>query len=81
MRLDSWLQGAALTRHGAQPAWQAIELLHHEALNLAARLLQLKSEGHTAQALAHLSDLRHLHQRLLAQLTELEQATRPSELS
>ena len=81
LRLDSWLQGAALTRHGAQPAWQAIELLHHEALNLAARLLQLKSEGHTAQALAHLSDLRHLHQRLLAQLTELEQATRPSELS
>ncbi len=81
LRLDSWLSGAALARHDSQPAWQAIQRLHQQALTLAARLLKLKALDRRAQALAELNDLRFLHQRLLEQLAELEQATRPSELS
>ena len=81
LRLDSWLSGAALTRHDSQPAWQAIQLLHQQALALATRLLKLKALGRSAQALVELNDLRFLHQRLLEQLAELEQATRPAELN
>jgi diguanylate cyclase (GGDEF)-like protein/PAS domain S-box-containing protein len=81
LRLDSWLSGAALARHDSQPAWQAIQRLHQQALALATRLLKLKALDRSAQALSELNDLRFLHQRLLEQLAELEQATRPSELS
>ena len=81
LRLDSWLSGSALARHDSQPAWQAIVLLHQQALALATRLLKLKALGRTDQALAELDDLRVLHQLLLEQLAELEQATRPAELN
>ncbi len=81
LRLDSWLQGAALSRHAAQPTGQAIRNLHQQGLAVATQLLQLKSQGRATQALSHLHDLRYLRQRLLTQLTELEQATRPAELN
>jgi hypothetical protein len=71
-----WLDAQGRSRHGAQPAFQAIEPLHRQAHTLAAELCALHAKGQDPQALARLGELDSLHAAVLEQLRTLVQANR-----
>jgi diguanylate cyclase (GGDEF)-like protein/PAS domain S-box-containing protein len=75
-RFGMWLDAEGLARHGAQPAFQAIELLHREVHALAAELCELHAWDRAPEALARLGELHGLRDALLAQLKTLVQENR-----
>ncbi len=73
-RFGQWLNTEeGLTRYGALPAFQVIELLHRQVHTLAAELCELQTQGHRQEALARLNELRGLLDALLEQLKALVQ--------
>jgi hypothetical protein len=76
-RFCTWLNAEGLARHGAQPAFQAIQHMHLQVHALALELLALRAEGDSPQALVRLGELHALRDTLLAALTQLLQRNSP----
>jgi hypothetical protein len=70
------MEGEGQARHGAQPAFQAIELLHRQVHKLAVALLELQAHDLTSEALTRLGELHGLRDALLEQLKVLVQGSR-----
>ena len=70
-RFGSWLDVEA--RHGARPAFQAIERLHRAVHAQAAEMCELHHRGRDAVALAMLGPLHGLRDALLGQLRVMVQ--------
>jgi diguanylate cyclase (GGDEF)-like protein/PAS domain S-box-containing protein len=70
-RFGLWLATEKLAGRGAQPAFKAIEALHHQVHALGRTLLDLDADGRNAEALARLGELHGLRSTLLAQLAIL----------
>jgi diguanylate cyclase (GGDEF)-like protein/PAS domain S-box-containing protein len=79
-RFCTWLNAEGLARHGAQPAFQAIQHMHLQVHALALELLALRAEGDSPQALVRLGELHALRDTLLAALTQLLQRNSPVDL-
>jgi diguanylate cyclase (GGDEF)-like protein/PAS domain S-box-containing protein len=71
-----WLDAESLSRHGAQPVFQTIELLHRQVHALAAELCELQARGRNPEALARLGELHGLRDPLLEQMKALSQESR-----
>ena len=69
----TWLDDEGLARYGAQPAFKAIELLHHRVHALAVHLLEYQAQGRNPEALARLCELHGLRDALVEQLKMLAQ--------
>ncbi len=74
-RFGKWLDTYGMSRHGAQPVFQTIELLHQQVHTLAVELLELQARGRNLEALAMLRELHGLRDALLEQLKTLVQET------
>jgi len=72
-RFGRWLDSQGLARHGAQPAFQAIEPVHGQLHRLADALVELQAQGQGAAALARLDELHGLRDSVLAGLQALVQ--------
>jgi diguanylate cyclase (GGDEF)-like protein/PAS domain S-box-containing protein len=66
-----WLDGEGLARYGAQPAFNAIELLHQKVHVLALHLLELQAQNRKPEALARLGELHGLRDTLIEQMKTL----------
>ena len=75
-RFGTWLDTDGLARHGAQPAFHSVELLHRQVHLLAIELCELHARGRSPEALAKLGKLHGLRDALLVQLSALVQANR-----
>jgi hypothetical protein len=75
-RFGTWLEAEGRTRHGAQPAFQAIDPLHKTVHTLAVELCELQSLGRNLEALARLPELHALRDDLLERLKVLVQKNR-----
>ena len=71
-----WLDAESLSRHGAQPVFQTIELLHRQVHALAVELCELQAQGRNSEVLARLGELRGLRDTLLDQMKALSQESR-----
>jgi hypothetical protein len=71
-----WLDAETLARHGAQPAFQTIGLLHRQVHALAAELCELQGQGRNPEVLARLGELRGLRDTWLEQMEALSQESR-----
>ncbi|HEY5292271.1 MAG TPA: EAL domain-containing protein, partial [Burkholderiales bacterium] len=71
-----WLDAESLSRHGAQPVFQTIELLHRQVHALAAELCELQARGRNPEALARLGELHLLRDSLLEEIKALVQENR-----
>jgi diguanylate cyclase (GGDEF)-like protein/PAS domain S-box-containing protein len=80
-RLGAWMAGEELARHGAHPAFLAIEALHLQVHALAAELLEMQAQGRNSEALERLGELHALRDALLEQLRKLVRRTQPSALA
>ena len=69
-RFGHWLYAEGMSRHGAHPAFQAIETVHRQAHALVTDLLQI-AKDHPPQALARLNELHDLRDALLELLQRL----------
>ena len=67
-RFGIWLAGDGMARHGAQPAFHAIEPLHREMHKLAAELCELHVRGRNPESRARLAELIDMRDNLLGQL-------------
>nr|MDP2192187.1 EAL domain-containing protein [Rhodoferax sp.] len=74
-RFGQWFNARGRARHGAQPAFQAIQALHREVHARAAELCELKVRGRGPEAQVRLGELHDLRNALLEQLKTLEQQT------
>jgi hypothetical protein len=72
-RFGMWLEAQILARHGAHPAFLAIQTLHRRGHILAAELLKLSSGGGNSEAQNRLGELHALRDTLLEQLKALIQ--------
>ena len=72
-RFGQWLIAEGMVRHGEQPGFRAIEPLHMQVHELAAKMSRLHAQGKTQQAIALLDELHGLRDALLEQLTKLAQ--------
>jgi EAL domain-containing protein (putative c-di-GMP-specific phosphodiesterase class I) len=70
-RYGAWLATEARVRHGAKPAFQAIERLHGELHLLAEELCQLAVTGRKAEAAARLGELHALRDAAIQQVDAL----------
>ncbi|WP_077296015.1 EAL domain-containing protein [Aquaspirillum sp. LM1] len=70
-RFGQWLDGDGLVHHAGQPAFEQLQLLHHQLHAVSAELCQLKATGHGTEALARLPELQQLRDALLTQLQRL----------
>ncbi len=75
-RFGKWLDGVGLARHGAYPAFHAIDLLHQQVHALAVDLLKLQAHDRSPEALVRLGELHGLRDALLGQLSKLVQESR-----
>jgi diguanylate cyclase (GGDEF)-like protein/PAS domain S-box-containing protein len=75
-RFGKWLDTDGMDRHGTQPAFQNVELLHKQVHALAVDLLELQTQGKNPKALARLGELHGLRDALLEQLNTLVQGKR-----
>ncbi|MEX8518429.1 MAG: EAL domain-containing protein [Leptothrix sp. (in: b-proteobacteria)] len=75
-RFGMWLQAEGLARHGEQPVFVAIDMLHRQVHALATELCELRATGQVAQARLRLHELHGLRDHLLEQLKMLLQANR-----
>jgi hypothetical protein len=75
------MAGEELARHGAHPAFLAIEALHLQAHALAAELLEMQAQGRNSEALERLGELHALRDALLEQLGRLIRRSQPSALA
>jgi hypothetical protein len=68
-----WFKGCGnrLARYGAQPAFNAIELLHRKVHAKALHLLELQAQGRKPEALARLGELHGLRDALIDQMKTL----------
>ncbi|MHB1677310.1 MAG: EAL domain-containing protein [Sulfuriferula sp.] len=66
-----WLNDEGMALQDLQPAFLAIEQLHHRVHALALDLLELQARGRNTKALARLSELHDLRDALLQQLKEV----------
>ena len=71
-----WLDAERLARHGAQPVFQTIELLHQQVHALAAALCELQARGRNQEALARLVELHRLRDTLYEQMKAMVQDRR-----
>ena len=67
-RFGQWLDSDGLAHHAGQPAFEQLQVLHHQLHAVSAALCQLKAAGHDAEALARLPELHQLRDALLTQL-------------
>ncbi len=67
-RFDRWLDGEHRAGRGAQPAFQAIEVVHRRMHALGIALCELQAQGRSPEALARLDELLGLRDDLLEQL-------------
>lgn len=72
-RFGLWVQAEGRARHGDEPTFEAIEVLHQQIHVLAEELCALKLGGQGAQALSRLAELHVLRTSLLEQLGRLFQ--------
>ena len=77
-RFGQWLNGEGVTRHGTQPAFQNIQLLHEQVHELATELLEMHAQGLNQQAQARLCELYTLRDALLEQLIKLTSHVAPN---
>lgn len=70
-RFEMWLGTKGLVRYRAQPAFEAIKLLHRQVHVLGAELCELHARGRNPEALAGLEELRGMQDALLKQLKTL----------
>jgi diguanylate cyclase (GGDEF)-like protein/PAS domain S-box-containing protein len=70
-RFGIWLDTKGQVRYGAQPAFEAIDLLHRQVHVLGAELLELLGQDRIPEALARLGELHDLRDALLKQLKTL----------
>jgi EAL domain-containing protein (putative c-di-GMP-specific phosphodiesterase class I) len=75
-RFGEWMEGEGQARHGTQPAFKTIELLHRQVHVLAVELLELQALNRTPEALARLRELHGLRDALLVQLKTLVKESR-----
>jgi EAL domain-containing protein (putative c-di-GMP-specific phosphodiesterase class I) len=75
-RFGSWLDAEGGLRHGMQPAFQVIDLLHQQVHALALELCDVHARGASPGALTRLGELHGLRDALLEQLTVLIQESR-----
>jgi diguanylate cyclase (GGDEF)-like protein/PAS domain S-box-containing protein len=73
---DKWLDVESMSRDGAQPAFQTINLLHRQVHALAAELCELQAQGRNSEVLARLGELRGLRDTLHEQMKALLQESR-----
>ena len=71
-RLGIWLDTEGQMRHGAQPAYSAMEHLHRQVHLLVAKMCALQSQGLRQEATASLGELQGLRDALLRELKTLE---------
>lgn len=71
-RFGVWLDHEGRERYGDQPAFRAIEQIHEEVHRHGQRLLTLKNQGRTEEALNGLGELTRLRDTLLQQLESLD---------
>jgi len=72
-RFGAWLAGEGEARHGAQPAFKPLLVLHQKVHELAHVLCALLAQGGHREALARLDELHALRDALLAQMTIVAQ--------
>jgi len=72
-RVGQWLNAEACLRKESLLAIEVLGLLHIEIHELASALVRLKLDGQTGAAIAQLSELDRLRDRLLEQLLEMLQ--------
>jgi diguanylate cyclase (GGDEF)-like protein/PAS domain S-box-containing protein len=70
-RFGTWLDTSGHARHGAQPTFQFIELLHRQVHALALALCELHDAGQNSEALTRLCELHDLRDAFLEQLKAL----------
>ena len=70
-RFDTWLDATGHERHGAQPAFLSMVLLHRQIHALALALCELHNTGQTSEALTRVCELHELRDTLLEQLKAL----------
>jgi diguanylate cyclase (GGDEF)-like protein/PAS domain S-box-containing protein len=67
-RFGTWLESEGQLGRGTQPAFQAIESVHHQFHALAAKISSLHTGGRSSEGLARLSELHGLRDELMKQL-------------
>lgn len=72
-RFGQWLKGEVPLSKEARPALEALAPLHIEIHALASELICLKQDGHVEAAVARLSELNALRDRLLEKLIDILQ--------
>jgi diguanylate cyclase (GGDEF)-like protein/PAS domain S-box-containing protein len=70
-RLGIWLENYGVARFGTQPIFRSIDLLHKQAHDLAAELMQMKNEGRRVEALKRLPELVELGSSMLRRINLL----------
>lgn len=70
-RVGQWLKAEARLGKGHRLAIGALEPLHIEIHELASELIRLRQEGEMEAAMARVSELYRLRDRLLAQFVEM----------
>ena len=80
-RFDRWLDTGGRVRHGASPAFRAVERLHAQMHDLADELLALHTRGRGAEALARVPELYALNAGMRAQFDGFSIADNDGEAS
>jgi hypothetical protein len=75
-RFGKWMDTDGLVRHSAQPAFQAIERLHWQVHELAAKMCELHAQDRGLEAIGRMDELHVLRDALLEQLNLLLKASR-----
>lgn len=78
-RFGMWLDAKGLSRYGALPSFETIELLHQRVHVLGAELLELLTQDRIPEALARLAELHDLRDALLKQLMTLVEEIQQSD--